>query len=202
MGGFGECVCDCCDCEQVGQMDMNAHTPVCAFRLPQLLMTRERYLFPLWHLILTTPSPTSSSSAPSNPVFPLNPTQPPRVFSCKWLPLTTSNDFNRPQSDAGVMNLWMRDRETRQTEQEKEYIFFGGAAEQHKGGYMEHRSLAQLPPELHGNLTPSSIAGRGEWERCGGSSRLDLLAVCCDICNWRISSPHRVIWQSVSNSSL
>lgn len=28
------------------------------------------------------------------------------------------------------------------------------------GGYMECRSVAQLPPKLHGNMTPNSKAGR------------------------------------------
>ena len=36
----------------------------------------------------------------------------------------------------------------RQTERER--VFFGGAAEQQKGGHVECRSLAQLPPESMG----------------------------------------------------
>lgn len=48
---------------------------------------------------------------------------------------------------------------------------FRWAIEKNRGTYREPRSLAQLPPELHENLTPSSVAGKREWERCGGSSK-------------------------------
>ena len=42
----------------------------------------------------------------------------------------------------------------------RECVLFGGAAEQRKGGHKECRSVAQLPPELQGNMTPNSKAGR------------------------------------------
>lgn len=58
---------------------------------------------------------------------------------------------------------------------------------------MECKSLAQLPPDLQGNMTPNSRAAEEKWERRSGSSALDLLDAWFDICNWRISSLGRVI---------
>lgn len=66
----------------------------------------------------------------------------------KWLPLTTSNEFNCPQSVAEVMNYWSRRRETRQKR-----VFFGPAVMQRWAGHIQHRSLAQLPLEPLGNMS-------------------------------------------------
>lgn len=95
------------------------------------------------------------------------------------------------------MNLWTRNRETRQTQRKGRRSAFTLVGQ--RGGRVERRSLAQLPPKLCGNMTPDS----GMRRRMGAQFRLKhawfLGCVCCDICNGRILSLHRVIWQSVSN---
>ena len=72
-----------------------------------------------------------------------------------------------------------QETETRQTGRGRESVFFSEATER-RGVQTVCRSVAQLPPELHGNMTPTPKQEE-EWEHRFGSGGLDLLAARCDI---------------------
>ena len=162
---------------RVGQMD------ICAFGRWQLVMLSfrsEETRLPVETPPLTTPTSPCNTAVlcpppPRTPPPPPKHTPTPRGTGTPKPPQNILKVRNQVQES----QISGQETETRQTGRGRESVFFSEATER-RGVQTVCRSVAQLPPELHGNMTPTPKQEE-EWEHRFGSGGLDLLAARCDI---------------------
>lgn len=112
----------------------------------------------------------------------------------------TSNDFNHLQSGPGV---WISGPETERQDREKwgEWAFSGDAGWRRKGGHGAEKEPGTITSRALGEHDSKLRSRRRETRAAFGLKRVWSVGCPFGVCNRRTSSPHHVIWQSVSNSS-